>query len=288
MVALVVAVVGIAVAWRVVSSLGESDTAGGDAIQPVATLESPDVHSLLIDPANPDHVLFGSHAGIQESRDGGFTWQAGRLQNTDAMSLAASPKDASTFYAAGHDVFQLSRDGGQTWAPVRHNLPGTDIHGFAQDAIDPQRLYAYVVGAGVWTSADGGTTWGALPTQPPDGGNHIALATNTTGLYATTTTGLAISRDQGASWEPVPGQEIAVISVAAAVDNPLVLYAGTPNGLVKSSGGGKTWSSIGPGGVIVVAALAIAPTDPNRVVFVTQTGALYRSDDAGATWRSPQ
>ena len=97
-----------------------------------------------------------------------------------------------------------------------------------------------------------------------------------------------MSHDQGTSWEPVPRQPGGVISVATAPDNPLLLYAGTPNGLVKTSDGGKTWSSIGPRGVIVVAALAIAPTDPNRVVFVTQTGALDRRDDAGKSWRSPQ
>ena len=190
--------------------------------------------------------------------------------------------------AAQRDASQPNRDGGVTWAPIPHNLPGTDIHGFAQDANNPKRLYAYVVGAGVLASADGGTTWGAVPTQPPNGGNRIVLATNATGLYATATTGLAVSHDQGTSWEPVPGQPGGVISVATAPDNPLLLYAGTPNGLVKTSDGGKTWSSIGPRGVIVVAALAIAPTDPNRVVFVTQTGALYRRDDAGKSWRSPQ
>ena len=86
--------------------------------------------------------------------------------------------------AAQQAASQPNRDGGVTWAPIPHNLPGTDIHGFAQDANDPKRLYAYFVGAGVLTSADGGTTWGAVPTQPPNGGNHIVLAMNATGLYA--------------------------------------------------------------------------------------------------------
>lgn len=278
----------IALAWRIVASRG-GDATGGDGIEPVSTLSSPDVHSLLVDPTNPDHLFFGSHAGIQESQDGGFTWQDGSLNNTDAMSLAASAKDARTIYAAGHDVFTASHDGGLTWAPVQNNLPSTDIHGFAQDANDPKRLYAYVVGSGIMASADGGTTWQALPSQPLGSMSHVALATNTAGLYATTATGLALSRDQGTTWEPVKAQDnIGAITLATGPDDPLVLYAGTPNGLLKSVDGGKTWYSIGPSGEIVILAIAVAPSDPNRLVFVTQTGALYRSDYGGESWLSPK
>ena len=284
-VVILVAVGTIAVAWRVVFSRDDGPRGGG--ILPISTLSSPDVHSLLIDPTNPDHLYFGSHAGIQESRDGGFTWQDGSLKNTDAMSLAASPNDAQTIYVAGHDVFIASHDGGLTWASVQNDLPGTDIHAFAQDVPDSNRLYAYVVGSGLLTSADGGTSWTALPSQPHSSMNHMALATNAAGLYATTATGLTLTRDQGKLWEPVLGQGVEAITVAAGPDNPLVLYVGTPNGLLKSHDGGQTWTSIGPQGVIVILAIAVSSSDPNRVVFITQTGALYRSDDGGETWRSP-
>jgi len=80
------------------------DDPSATAAQPIATLNAPDVHSLLIDPVNPDRVLFGSHAGVQESLDGGLTWQPGTLRNADAMSMAVSPKEATTLYVAGHDV----------------------------------------------------------------------------------------------------------------------------------------------------------------------------------------
>ena len=284
----VLVVLALALVWRGFSNLRENDAPRSGGIQPIAQLESPDVHSLLIDPADPDRVLFGSHSGIQESRDGGYTWQTGGLKNTDAMSLSASPKEGATLYAAGHDVFSVSRDSGETWEPVRHDLPGTDIHAFAQDPFDPNRLFAYVVGAGVLTSMDGGVRWTPLATQPPDGGSQIALATNGSGLYATTTTGLAVSVDRGTSWQPTRAQPGGVISLAAPADDPRLLYAGTPNGLVKSADGGTTWTPIGPRDVTVVVAVATTPTATGRVLFVTQTGALYRSDDAGATWREPR
>lgn len=283
-IAVALAVVLLAIAWQAFSSRDESETAGNGEIQPVAQLEAPDFHSLLIDPANADRILFGSHAGLQESQNGGVTWQEGTLRNADAMNLATSPNDAATIYVAGHDVFHSSQDGGQSWAPVQHNLPGTDIHGFAQDPADPKRLYAYVVSAGLLTSIDGGTTWSPLTTQPPSGGNHLALVANTTGLYVTTATGLVLTRNQGETWEAVAGKPGPVISLAAAAQDSQLLYAGTQTGLLKSTDAGATWSPIGLPGETVVAALAVAPTDPSRVLFVTPTGALYRSDDGGSTW----
>jgi len=82
------------------------------------------------------------------------------------MAIAVSPADRATLYVAGHDVFLISRDDGQTWQPVEHDLPGTDLHAFAQDPTDPQRLYALAAGAGIFASIDGGRRWSELPSQP--------------------------------------------------------------------------------------------------------------------------
>jgi photosystem II stability/assembly factor-like uncharacterized protein len=275
------------VAWRLFSPGTESNASNSTgAIQPIATLTTPDFHSLLVDPLDVEHIFFGSHAGVQESRDGGFTWKEGSLADADAMQLAASPNLPATLYATGHDVFQVSRDGGQTWQPWAHNLPGTDIHGFAQDPTDPDRLYAFVVGAGTFTSADGGTTWTALPTQPPGGGVPHALAASSTALYAATQVGIVASSDQGASWTPLSAQPSGqVLSIAIPVTDPQTFYVGTPNGLEKSTDGGATWTPLGPQGVPVLA-LAVAPSDPARILLVSDGGAVYRSDDGGLTWRA--
>ena len=277
-------VVGLAVLWAVSSVINNREGTAGSA-QPIAALNTPDFHSLLVDPQDPEHLVFGSHSGIHESHDGGFTWEAGALRDTDAMQLSASPNAPATIYATGHDVFQVSRDGGQTWQPLEHNLPGTDIHGFAQDLADPQRLFAFIVGAGVYTSRDGGTTWAPLTAQPPGGSMHVALAANGGSIYAATGAGLMVSRDGGQSWDSVETQPSGqIMSLAIAASDPRTLYAGTPNGLTRSSDGGASWIDLGPDGVVALA-VAVTPTDADRVFLLSDQCGIFRSDDAGATWR---
>lgn len=262
----------------------ENDANGASAI---ANLDAPDVHSLVVNPGDPEHVLFGSHAGVQESYDGGFNWEPGSLKNADAMQLASSPNAPETLYATGHDVFQVSHDGGNTWQALDHDLPGTDIHGFTQNPVDPQRLYAYVAGIGVFMSADSGTTWKPLSTQPLGGGMHLALASSGEILYAASETGIMASPNDGAAWELLAAQpEGSIISLAVAASDPSTLYAGTHDGLVQSTDGGANWSARGPMGVPAVA-LAVTPSDPSRVLFASDEGAVYRSDDGGLTWLSP-
>ena len=276
----VVAVLAIVSVWRGFPAIGGAPAGA----LPIATITAPDAHSLLVDPTNPDYIFFGSHAGIQESRDGGFTWQAGALQNADAMSMSVSPGEPSTLYVAGHDVFLARRDGGETWQPVDHDLPGTDLHAFAQDPLDPRRLYTLVVGAGIFSSTDGGSRWAPLATQPPDLAGHGALATDGTTLYSVTSAGLVRSTDGGTSWEPTPAQpEGMVSSLATPAATPGTLYVGTDTGVVASTDAGATWVELGPTNGPVIA-LAVAPSNPDRLLIVDDAGAVYRSDDGGRSW----
>lgn len=260
--------------------------AGPGEPAPIARMDTPDVHSLVIDPADPDRVLFGSHAGIMESRDGGFTWEDGSLRGKDAMSMATSAHDPTTIYVTGHDVFEVSRDGGATWQPLVHDLPGTDIHAFAQDPLAPSVLYALVAGDGLFRSENGGTNWTPLGSQPP-GDSPTALAADGTRVYAAAGGRINVSVDDGAAWQPLTAQPAgAATSLATALGDTLVIYAGTENGLARSDDGGASWAELGPVGVPALA-LAVAPSDPTRVEFVARGGGVYRSDDGGATWRAP-
>ena len=88
------------------------------------------------------------------------------------------------------------------------------------------------------------------------------------------------------------------IAVAGHPDRPLEYYFGaTGGGLFKTTDGGTTWTPVTDGqvGSASVGAVAMAPSDPDIVYIgmgevqlranVLQGDGVYRSDDAGKTWR---
>lgn len=165
-------------------------------------------------------------------------------------------------------------------------MPGSDIHGFSLDPAQIQRLYAFIVGAGVSTSADGGISWVSVPTQPPGSGAYVALASSNGVVFAATEMGIAASKDSGQSWSMLRAQPSSqVTGMAVLANDPKTIYVGTVTGLIKSTDGGISWVDLGPNEVSVLA-IAVTPAGPDRVFFVSDEGALYRSDDGGTTWRS--
>jgi photosystem II stability/assembly factor-like uncharacterized protein len=80
--------------------------------------------------------------------------------------------------------------------------------------------------------------------------------------------------------------------VTGVAGDPATYYAGTPAGaLWKSSNGGTTWHSISDTlPVTGIGAVAVAPSNPDVIYVGTGSNTLghgvFRSDDAGATWRA--
>jgi hypothetical protein len=254
----------------------------------ISRLSTQDFHSLAYSPIEPNTVYFGHHGGLLVSRDGGHTWQPTTLQNADAMALAMPPAGPDTMYAAGHNVFFKSQDGGQTWQSVLTNLPGLDIHGFAADPTDAERVYAHIVGYGVFGSLDGGTTWALLSGNLLNSTFNLAVGDITGVLYAAAgQAGLWRSKDDGHTWSPVESLSGAG-AIAVSFDHTrgrlYVTTAGSDAGLKVSDDGGESWQPIGSPGTFP--AMAVSPLDPDRLIIVDQDGWVYASPNGGATWPS--
>lgn len=270
-----------ALAWWLSGS--EESSAG----QPLHQFDTADFHSLAFDPIDEDTLSFGHHYGMKVSRDGGATWEDGTLRDVDVMQQANPPANPDRRYAAGHDVFQVSNDGGQTWQPQPNNLPALDIHGFAAAPTDPDRLYALeVVSGGFYTSADGGSTWEALPLPPGLTTASLPLAVaydDPLHLFAGVGDQILESRDGGRSWEAMAGPGEDIVAIAAVPNNPGALFAGTVQGIARNDPG-TGWEKLPLTSDGAVLAIAAHPAQPERVGAVDQQGNFYRSDDGGQSW----
>jgi photosystem II stability/assembly factor-like uncharacterized protein len=277
------AVAAVAVTAVAFLALRPDDGTSGDGGEVVAwaTLGTADVHSLAFDPTDTQHLYFGHHGGLLESRDGGRDWAPTTLEGVDAMNVEIA--GAGRLQIAGHEVYVESSDGGQSWAPVPNDLPGLDLHAFAMDPADPQRVWAFAVGFGLFESSDGGRRWEQR--QP---GNWPALAAFHEGgetiLAGISDAGLQRSADGGRSWSALGSPPAQPITLAAATDGS-ALYLATANGLYRSADGGSTWDSTAFGGVAL--ALAVATDDPSVVGLVDEETRFYRSSDGGSSFSGP-
>lgn len=250
--------------------------------QPIATLNTADIHALIWSPTKPNTVFFGHHNGLLKSSDGGRAWQPTALTEADAMSLAASPQMPLRMYAAGHGVFRRSDDGGATWTAPEGSLQGADIHAFAQSPVEPDRLFALVANQGILGSTDGGTTWTPVSSAP----GHAALAFSADGKTLLLGTGSAVqeSTDQGVTWKPsgraLPGGA-EVLGLAVHPDGT-TLFAATSAGLFRRNGTGGSWEATPLTGTIMT--VAVNPTQPAIILAVDDQKRVYRSEDGGTSW----
>ena len=174
-------------------------------------------------------------------------------------------------------------------------------------------------GDGVYRSGDAGRTWQHMGFRTVDAISKIRIhPTNPDivfvaafGQYSVPSEerGVFKSTDGGRNWKRVLFRDGKTGAVDITIDrtNPNVMYAalweayrkeyqmssgGPGSGLFKSTDGGETWKEItrNPGlpaqGLIGRIGVAVSSADANRVYALVEndSGGLFRSNDAGATW----
>ena len=248
-------------------------------------------------PDQPNVFYVGQvDGGVWKSTDYGRTWNP-IFDGQDTQSIGAiavAPSDSNVIYVASGeglhrpdlsvgDGIYRSADAGKTWTHLGLR-DGQQIPALAVDPSNPNRLFAAVLGhpygpnaeRGIFRSQDGGKTWEkVLYIDENTGGSDVAIdPKNPQIVYA------AMWDARLGPWEDKND------------------YEGTHGGLFKSTDGGGTWKQV-TGGLpkdLVQINVTIAPSDPNRIYATLSTkeeGAyasskglgVYRSDDAGMSWR---
>jgi photosystem II stability/assembly factor-like uncharacterized protein len=231
-----------------------------------------------------------NNGGVWRTNDYGHTWNPiFDDQPTGSIgSLAVAPSNPDILYVGSGEGLQRpdlstgdgiykSTDAGKTWKHMGLK-DGQQIPAILVDPQDPNRLFVAVLGhpygpnteRGIFRSTDGGKNWQKVLYKDADTGG-MALAFDPRSaktVYAV----LWCSRHgpwENGSWE------------------------GPGSGLFKSTDGGTTWRQLTKGLPTFADGLgrigiAVAPSNPDclyAMVDATKLGGVYRSDDAGESWR---
>jgi photosystem II stability/assembly factor-like uncharacterized protein len=231
-----------------------------------------------------------NNGGVWKSNDYGRVWRPiFDAQPTGSIgALAIAPSDPNVIYvgsgeglrrpdlSTGDGVYRSS-DGGNTWTHLGLR-EGQQIPAIVVDPRDPDHIFVAVLGHPYGPSAERGIF------RSTDGGRNFAKV-----LYRDENTG-----GMDVVFEPGnPEVVYAVLWEARQGPWENAAFSGPGNGLHKSTDGGATWRPLTRGLPSVTdtlgrIGLSTCPSDPKRlyaVVGAEKGGGIYRSDDAGESWR---
>ena len=219
---------------------------------------------------------------------------------------------------AGHSWKNVSDGSGMSGSigaiAVAESDPNVVYVGTGEHAVRGQ---SSSYGNGMFRSTDAGRTWKRIGLEASRQIAQVRVhPTNPDLVYAavqgdrwkgTSERGVYRSADGGASWTLVlKGQNATSGASDLSMDpsNPRILYAafwdhqrlpwqvrsgGAGSGIWKSMDGGDTWNRLAEGLPLLMGKIgvAVSPANPERVYAIVEAekGGLFRSDDAGKTWR---
>jgi photosystem II stability/assembly factor-like uncharacterized protein len=117
--------------------------------------------ALMQNPTKPNQLVAGfEDGGLRYSVDDGATWKSSVGAKGSSIYTLRSSADGSEIYAAGWKTGLLrSNDGGASWHQVWSGSSLEAIYSVFVYPRDAKHLLVGTVGAGVYESYDGGSTW---------------------------------------------------------------------------------------------------------------------------------
>jgi photosystem II stability/assembly factor-like uncharacterized protein len=227
----------------------------------------PDHHAVVFpDPANPMRIYDASDGGFAYSTDGGMTWTSGNddLQTIAFQSISSSP-------LTGRVIGGTQDNGTELWKGLRKwdHVDDGDSSSTLIGLDSPMNMFDNYFEACPRRSQSGGMldTWSVIIN---------GINTNSDCQYNTSTT-----VDPAAAYPPF----------VQGPSSPFPLYFGT-NRLYSSANNGTNWTAISPalGGTgtfypdinrtNVITAIAVAPTNSNRIYLGYYDGQIWVTDSA--------
>jgi photosystem II stability/assembly factor-like uncharacterized protein len=266
-----------------------------------------DLGPMLTHPDCPSWVWTGTVCERGLFFDG--DWGSEALTRVDVyfhyvMVGRVSPAAPSDIWFSTDDRVMLSQDAGLTWERLAPEVLDVHLHGLDVHPTEPGTALVGSVGSGessdatakVYRTTDHGETWSDSSAGLPQSESsvhalhyvrtdpQVVLLGSFPGGDFTHSTGdpgfgVYRSTDGGGSWAEVSAQGAADVAVFAECGGRV--FAATDVGVLTSDDAGATWSVALEGGL----AFRSVACDGDVVVAIDQ-GELWRSDDAGGSWRS--
>ncbi|MCA1756714.1 MAG: hypothetical protein LC649_04600 [Bacteroidales bacterium] len=228
------------------------------------------IGDIAIDPKNPDVVWVGTGeanifrssnagCGLYRTSDGGKTWELMGLENTNTIGrIRIHPDNSNIVYVAatGHEWttnkergLYKTTDGGKTWENILSVNNMTGVYDLVMDPVNPEILYV--------------TTWERMRLKWGD--PRTTPETRNCAIWK--------SENGGKNWKkminglPEP-RFLGRIGIDISQSNPNVLYAFVDNYEIAYKAEPGELDSYG-----------------RQKVDVIKGATVYRSDDAGSSWK---
>jgi photosystem II stability/assembly factor-like uncharacterized protein len=254
------------------------------------------VHSLLVDPSNPDNLYMIAFRGGYKSTDGGDSWSplGGSFQSSELELLVMHPKDPNTLFASSEKGFFRSTDGGDSWSEIDNGRWVATA--LAINPANPDTMWLGSAG-GVQKTTDGGETW-------TEANNGLAAswiekvwgdASGT--MYAQLGRGLFRGDGRGGWTEltrPFSDERASINTIVFDEKNPKVVHVGDSWSYYRSMDGGATWKEIQKpfqDPKPIFNSLVPDPKNP-KIYYCADSNAdsdepmIFKSVDGGVKWKA--